>query len=426
MTDPQGTSMQRRSLLKSALATGFAAALPVREATAELSVNDKASALANDRTFWLGQLSRVAGPVLHALSQGQLRATMPVETAQDGRPERRISSPLEAFGRTLAGIAPWLELAVLEGPEARIQAEVRETTRKALGAGVDPHSPDYLQFGTVHQTLVDAGFLALAVLRSPQQLNAKLDTTLRTQLADALRATRPLQPPQNNWLLFTAAVEAALFALEQPWERARVDHALRMHMQWYVGDGAYGDGPTFHWDYYNSFVIQPFLLAILGAVGNQDEAWRAMIPKAQARATRYAHIQERMIAPDGTYPVVGRSITYRGGAFHLLADAALRHALPQDVSPEQVRCALAAVLHRTLDPPETFDSNGWLRIGLAGHQPSLSETYISTGSLYLCSTILLPLGLPPQDRFWSGSDTPWSSQKLWQGHDMNADHAIDS
>ena len=418
--------MLRRSLIKSALATGFAAALPVREAMRQPVTDEKPSVLANDRAFWLEQMQRIATPVLGALSQRRLRATMPVEMVHEGRSERRISSPLEAFGRTLFGIASWLELSGLEAPESNVQAKFREMSHQALAAGVDPHSPDYLQFGTVHQTLVDAGFLSLAVLRAPQQLNARLDAAVRSQLAEALRATRSLQPPQNNWLLFSAAVEAALFALGQPWDRSRVDHALRMHMQWYLGDGAYGDGPAFHWDYYNSFVIQPFLLAILDAVGNQEDAWRAMVPGVMTRATRYAHVQERMIAPDGTYPVIGRSITYRGGAFHLLADAALRHALPQDDTPEQVRCALSAVLHRTLDPAETFDNGGWLRIGLAGHQPSLSEAYISTGSLYLCATVFLPLGLPPDDRFWSAPSAPWSSQRVWQGNDLNADHALDS
>lgn len=417
--------MLRRSLIKSALATGFATALPGRSASSEQS-EDKSPALATHRAFWLERMQRVATPVLSALSQGRLRASMPVEMVHEGRADRRISSPLEAFARTLAGIAPWLELAGLEGNESKAQAEFRDMSRKALAVGVDPRSPDYLQFGAVSQTLVDAGFLALAVLRSPRELNAHLDLGVRAQLADALRATRPLQPPKNNWLLFSAAVEAALFALAQSWDRARVDSALRMHMQWYVGDGAYGDGPTFHWDYYNSFVIQPFLLAILDAVGNQDDAWRAMVPKVQARATRYAHVLESMIAPDGTYPAIGRSITYRGGAFHLLSNVALRQALPSDLTPEQVRCAMSAVLHRTLDPAESFDKDGWLRIGLAGHQPSLGEAYISTGSLYLCSTLFLPLGLPPQDRFWSGPDAQWTSRKLWQGDDLNADHAFDS
>jgi hypothetical protein len=39
-----------------------------------------------------------------------------------------------------------------------------------------------------------------------------------------------------------------------------VTTAVNVHETWYKGDGFYGDGPDFHWDYYNSFVIQPMLL----------------------------------------------------------------------------------------------------------------------------------------------------------------------
>jgi hypothetical protein len=205
----------------------------------------------------------------------------------------------------------------------------------------------------------------------------------------------------------------------------RVDYAIREHQSWYVGDGAYGDGPHYHWDYYNSYVIHPFLLAILDAVGTHKADWKTFAPQARDRATRYAAIQERMIAPDGSYPVLGRSITYRCGAFHLLADAALRHTLPTAVSPAQTRCALAAVIARTLTPPGTFDEKGWLQIGLAGHQPALGETYISTGSLYLCANAFLPLGLPAADPFWSTPDAPWTSQKAWSGANLPNDHAID-
>jgi hypothetical protein len=53
----------------------------------------------------------------------------------------------------------------------------------------------------------------------------------------------------------------------------RVDYALRQHHQWYKGDGAYGDGPYFHWDYYNSFVIQPMLLDVLGVCGSHYDEW---------------------------------------------------------------------------------------------------------------------------------------------------------
>src|SRR3954447_1847804 len=144
-----------------------------------------------------------------------------------------------------------------------------------------------------------------------------------------------------------------------------------------------------------------------------------------ARATRYAVIQERNIAPDGSFPALGRSITYRCGAFHALADAALRHLLPATLPPEQVRCALGAVISRTLGAAGAFDDSGWLLIGLAGHQPSLGETYISTGSLYLSLAAFLPLGLPAQDRFWSAPAAPWTSVKVWSGVDIPADHAVD-
>src|SRR5256886_5428848 len=44
------------------------------------------------------------------LAEGRLRQRMPVEIALAGNPERRDYTHLEAVGRLLTGIAPWLEL----------------------------------------------------------------------------------------------------------------------------------------------------------------------------------------------------------------------------------------------------------------------------------------------------------------------------
>ena len=74
--------------------------------------------------------------------------------------------------------------------------------------------------------------------------------------------------------------------------------------------------------------------------------------------------------------------------------------LPERVKPAQVRGAMTAVIRRMIEAPGTFDGQGWLHIGFCGHQPSLAESYISTGSLCLCSAAPLPLGLPPADAFW--------------------------
>ena len=205
----------------------------------------------------------------------------------------------------------------------------------------------------------------------------------------------------------------------------RIDYALREHQQWYLGDGIYGDGPIFHWDYYNSFVIQPMLLDILAALPGKRTDWDQWAELVRERAQRYAAIQERLIAPDGTFPAIGRSLCYRAGVFQLLAQVALQHALPESLPPAQVRGALTAVIHRTLDAEGTFDANGWLTLGLSGHQPSLAEPYISTGSLYLCTVGFLPLGLPPEDEFWSGAAQPWTAQRVWSGEDLPADHAYE-
>ncbi len=367
-------------------------------------------------------LDRVARPVLGALSKRMLVQQMPVEAAP--KTDRRKVTYLEALGRTLAGIAPWLERGETTGEEGRLLAEYRELSRAAIAAAVDPGSPDYMHFGVDNQNIVDASFLALAVLRAPEQLQRQLPVAVRAQLAEALRKTRPLTAPFNNWLLFSAAIEACLFALGEEWDRARVDYALHELSAWYVGDGVYGDGPQFHWDYYNSFVIHPYLLQLMDSVGAQQAAWTAMEKPVRERARRYAAIQERLINADGSYPVVGRSIAYRCGAFHLLADVAWRQALPPEISAAQVRCALAAVIGRTLGAAGTFDEHGWLRVGLAGHQPGLGETYISTGSLYLCTAAFLPLGLPASAAFWSDAAAAWTAQKLWRGENLAADHAL--
>ena len=127
------------------------------------------------------------------------------------------------------------------------------------------------------------------------------------------------------------------------------------------------------------------------------------------RSQRYAAVQERLISPEGTYPPLGRSLAYRFGAFQLLSQIAFMHALPKTVLPQQVRAALYTVIKRQIEAPGTFDKNGWLQIGLYGHQPSIGETYISTGSLYLCSEVFIMLGLPNTDVFWQGKDLPWTT-----------------
>ncbi len=71
-----------------------------------------------------------------------------------------------------------------------------------------------------------------------------------------------------------------------------------------------------------------------------------------------------------------------------------------------------------------FDENGWLRVGVYGHQPRMGEGYISTGSLYLCSAVFLPLGLDADTPFWKDAPLPWTQKRIWDGEDTICRHAI--
>jgi len=371
-----------------------------------------------DRQVWLAMMRRIATPVLEALAARKLKATMPVQAAPNVK-DRPEYTYLEALGRTLCGIAPWLESA--EGANDRLAGLARE----AIDAATDPGSPDYCNFERGSQPLVDAAFLAHAIVRAPEQLWRKLPSRVQDNTAAALLKTRAISPGWNNWLLFAAMVEAGLYiAGRSSWNRRAVQTAVEVHMSWYKGDGWYGDGPDLHWDYYNSFVIQPMLVDVLRVLGNEQANWKNHYPKVLARARRYAEIQERLISPEGSFPPIGRSLAYRIGAFQALGQMALLHQLPDSVKPAQVRGALTAVLQRQMNRPGTFDANGWLRIGFAGDQPSIGERYISTGSCYLCCAGLLPLGLPASDEFWSGAPVDWTSKRAWGGQDLPADHAI--
>ncbi|BFT71228.1 DUF2264 domain-containing protein [Paenibacillus sp. P36] len=378
-------------------------------------------AASSTRSYWVQTMLRIADPVLTALADKKLRATMPVENKKE---EQRQYSHLEAFARTLVGIAPWLETPALDAEEEKLRTHYVQLVRTALDAATDPESPDFMNFSHGFQPIVDTAFLSHAILRAPNTLWHGLESRVQSNLVQALKATRTRKPGFNNWLLFAAMTETALRFMGEDWDQMRVDFALKQHEQWYLGDGMYGDGPHYHADYYNSFVIQPMLVDIIEHVDTHYEDWAVMRKDILARAQRYAAVQERSISPEGTFPVIGRSLAYRFGAFQALAQTALRRELPIGVSPSQVRCALSAIIKRLIEAPGTFDEEGWLTIGLCGHQPELGEPYISTGSLYLCSAVFLPLGLPADDAFWSDADAPWTSQKVWSGQTVAIDKAI--
>lgn len=375
------------------------------------------------REYWIEQLERIMRPVLENARGGELTRNMPIENRGKLLVEHN-STHLQAIGRGLCGIAPWLELADVPEAEKSLQDEFRKAAVATIHQLCLPGGPGRLDFSNQH-TLVDAAFLCHALYRAPTQLVAALGDDTRQNLLSCLKETREDKRAHfNNWLLFAAMIELGIDLLGGNPDYMRIDYAVRQHEQWYKGDGVYGDGPDYHHDYYNSYVIHPMLMDIVEKYNNPWPGHGEFFERVLKRFVRYSAIQERAIAPDGSFPPIGRSLAYRGGAFQALAQAALQHRLDPRLEPAAVRCALTAVMNRTLEPVGTFDANGWLRTGLCGFQPSIGEDYITTGSLYLCCAIFLPLGLPAADPFWTDEDRDWTAKAIWSGSDVGNERAL--
>lgn len=73
--------------------------------------------------------------------------------------------------------------------------------------------------------------------------------------------------------------------------------------------------------------------------------------------------------------------------------------------------------------PGTFDENGWLKIGFSGSQINMSEPYINTGSLYMCTAVFCHWDFR-QSSFWTEPYSEWTNLKAWKGVDVGADKAL--
>lgn len=383
----------------------------------------------SDREVWCDVVYRMASPVLSNMSQGLLKQNMLVELSPTWDGRNKDVTYMECFGRLMAGIAPWLSLPDDDTAEGTQRKQLREWALKSYAQAVDPSAPDYLLWRQEGQTLVDAAYIAESFLRGYDALWLPLDSVTKQRYIAEFTQLRRVDPSYSNWLLFSATVESFLRRAGAPSDTYRISSSLRKIEEWYVGDGWYSDGPNFAFDYYNSFVIHPMYIEALEVIteaGKHKRIWNmpgCNYNKAIERAQRFGVILERMISPEGTFPVVGRSITYRTGSLQTLALLAWRNWLPKELSNGQVRSGMTAVIKRMFGDNRNFNDKGFLTLGFNGSQPDISDYYTNNGSLYLASLAFLPLGLPADSPFWTDAPQSWTSKKAWEGEDFPKDHS---
>ncbi len=380
----------------------------------------------SDRAYWCSLAWKMAQPVLENMAKGELQATMQTEFSPSFDNRNRKVVYMETFGRLMAGIAPWVASEPTDALEAEQVHQLRGWALQAYKNAVDPQLADYLCWGISGQNLVDAAYIAESLLRAYDVLWVPLDDVTKQRYIHEFTSLRAIDPPYTNWLLFSSVIEAFLAKTGASYDEFRVHTAIRKVEEWYVGDGWYADGPHFAFDYYSSYVFHAMYLetlqAMVDAKANTRIDYQKYYDRALKRTQKFAVVLERLISPEGTFPVFGRSIPYRMAAMQPLALTAWYQKLPEELTNGQVRAALTQVMHRMFDQQNNFNEGGYLTIGFCGRQPDVADWYTNNGSLYMTTLAFMPLGLPASHPFWSDAAQPWTQVKAWGGQPFPKDH----
>ena len=388
----------------------------------EIPVFEEEIPVWEDRIFWVETLQKIALPVLMSVKKDSLRKNMVLESKSS---EASKFAYLSAFARVFNGIAPWLELGPFESEEGRLREKYINLTIDAISVAVNPKRNDYMFYNEPKQSLADMAFFAQGLLRSKNQIWLNLPIDIQAKIIEELKNSRIIAPYENQWLLYTSLIEAALLEFTGECDKKRLMYAVhKFRDEWYVGDGIYKDGDDFASDYYNSLIIHPLLNDILIVMRKYGLSDGEFLDIQLMWSSRLSSKLERCISPEGNYPIVGKSISLRTGIFHTLSQVSLFKMLPRNIEPAQVRSALTKVLRNLFEGNQNFISDNWLNLGFNGHQADIAETDINTGSLYLCCAVFLPLGLDSNDPFWDDEFEEWTSLRAWNGYPTGMDQSI--
>lgn len=248
------------------------------------------------------------------------------------------------------------------------------------------------------QPIVEAAGLAYALHISRAQIWDRLKPAEQERVAEWLahHARRFTWP--NNWLLFTAVIEAFLASVGVDTSEYDGSANLRRVESWYAGQGWYTDGQRRNFDYYNAWVIHPLLWAIYDMVPDRepDAAWRW-----ENRLGRYLESYAHLFGGDGSPLIQGRSIIYRTATLAPIWLGQLTGRTP--LSPGASRRLASGTLKHFVDNGVGVDgplSLGWH----AGQYLDVTQPYSGPGSPYWAGIGFHGLALPADHPVWTAKE----------------------
>ena len=362
----------------------------------------------NDRTIWVKHLLELTKPLIYMskldFNSFKIKKYYNVNNLNIGY--------LECFSRIFSGISTWII-----SDDYNHDNYENEQKRIILSVILDcfdkliPFFDEKMDLFSMEQSIVECAFICYGFILTKNKIWILLKEDTQNNLIRILKKVRLLIEKWhfcNNWYLFHGIIETFFKTINIDYDEKFISTMIDSVNGWYCGDGFYCDGEkNFKMDYYNSYVIQPFFIEILKIFNS------SLLDIAIQRCIRYSEFLERIIGSDGTFPPLGRSITYRFAVFHLLSYCIYNNHISIDHNYGQLRNALTKVLINILNK-DVYDNDGFLNMGFTCEQKTLQDDYSNTGSCYLTAISFLPLGLDVNHSFWSNLSGPFTQESCWK------------
>lgn len=375
----------------------------------------------NTYNKWKEILIRTVTPIIEGFADKTIRDKFPKIHSPYQKIERYNDDKIfmELFCRTVLGINVLFNKTNIDN-----DIIIKNLFNKTI-IGFSNVFNGYIDFINMdNQIMVEMALIAITFKRH-NYLWDNIDIKTKEKILDTMVMTNnKFVPNFNNWLLFKCMIDIFLYKNNKINSLLSCYNYLKQFEAFYTGDGWYKDGIIFHMDYYNSYVIHPFLIDIFDELKNINKTFNEKYDKELVRMQRYCEYLERIISPDGTFPLLGRSMVYRTAVFHALSYCAFLDKLPDSLSKGQVRCALTAVIDNMFIK-DNFDENNYLQYGFIGYQPEVADNYSNSGSLYYCLLIFIPLGLSNIHSFWTDKSCYWTQKKAWSGMKIIKDKILE-
>ncbi len=311
---------------------------------------------------------------------------------------------IESFARIASAWGAWLRNpsnpATLTFEVHEINVEV--LLHDALLDGTNASNP-YTYWGDIthlDQRIVESADIAVAIWMSRERVFNKMTKAEQEQIMDWLVQVDGKGTYTDNWILFTAMVQAVRHQLGFPSPVDDLDNRLLQIREFYRGDGWYVDGPGDEFELYNAWMFgwHYFLWTWIDGARRPDHRQQVL-----ERGRSFIDGLLHFFGANGSYPAWGRSIVYR---FAALAPFAVGHFLkiaPDD--PGLLRRVSSGNIRYFYDHGFLDSDDHFVRQGYHGDFAAAGEAYISPGSPYWCCHGLFALTFDRDDPFWTAAET---------------------